>query len=440
MITHDETDIAVVGAGPAGLMAAIAAAQLGRRVCIIEQMSRPGLKLLATGGGRCNLTNELSESDFMSAFGRQGRFIQPALAAIDQAALRDFMGGIGVPTTVEEGGLVYPASHKAGDVLSAMWRRCEKLGVARRLSTEVAGLVTAGSAAGDPQASKTFIVGIQTSSGHIACRCVILACGGKSYPDLGATGSGYGLAEACGHSIIQPCPALTPLVAKDRWLARCAGVSLSNVRIWIDLPKQGKTGRTGDILFTHTGLSGPAVLDLSGDVVDLLESRQQVPLRLDLTGSFRTPLRGSVQGAIDDWAHRQGGRQILTLLSSWLPQSLATEVSRLAGADPVTPASQLSRGQRDDLAAMLTRLPLTITAYGGFDKAIVTRGGVSLKHVDPHTLASRLVDGLYFAGEILDLDGPCGGFNLQWAFSSGHLAGLCAARRLITQSTEGLEA
>jgi len=403
-------DLAVVGAGPAGLLAAIAAAELGRRVVLLEQLPRPGVKLLATGGGRCNLTNTLPPGEFPARFGRHGRFILPALDAFGPDDLRRFLHSLGVPTAAPDGLHVFPVSDSAADVQRALVRRARDLGVRLRLATTARALWI----------EDDTLRGIQTSSGRVAANAVILATGGKGYPDLGASGSGYALAREAGHTIVAPTPALVPLVTRETWPRELAGLALSPARVRIDLPGRPPAGIAGDLLFTHTGLSGPAVLDLSGDVAVLLRDRAEVPLRLDLAP--RTT-RAEWLARLDSWPRSEGRKTLRTLLAAHFPRALADLLCRLAGLDPATRPAQVSRPARRTLADLFTALPLTVTATEGWDRAMVTRGGVALKEVDPQTLRSRLVPGLAFAGEILDLDGPSGGFNLQWAFSSGHLAG-----------------
>jgi len=429
-------DLAVVGAGPAGLLAAIAAAESRRApgtgtaravaggIVLLEQLPRPGVKLLATGGGRCNLTNTLPPDEFPARFGRHGRFILPALAAFGPDALRRFLHSLGVPTAAPNGLHVFPVSDSAADVQRALVRRARELGVRLRLATTARALWIEGDA----------LRGLETSRGRVAANAVILATGGKGYPDLGATGSGYALAREVGHSIVEPTPALVPLVTRETWPREIAGLALSPAHARIDIPgrppafapgapglRRGKrAGITGDLLFTHTGLSGPAVLDLSGDVAVLLSDRAEVPLRLNLAP--RTT-RAEWLARLDSWPLSEGRKTLRTLLAAHFPRALADLLCRLAGLDPATRPAQVSRPARRALADLLTALPLTVTATEGWDRAMVTRGGVALKEVDPQTLRSRLVPGLAFAGEILDLDAPSGGFNLQWAFSSGRLAG-----------------
>ena len=404
-------DVAIVGAGPAGMMAAIAARQAGASVALCEQLDRPGVKLLATGGGRCNATNTATAEAMMAAFGRQGRFMAPALEALSSRALREFLEQLGVPTSCPDGFHVYPSSNSAQDVQHALWKRCEALGVRIILKARLKGIEI--DTDGDGKR-------VATSEGILRAPAVILCTGGRSHPRLGATGEGLEIAAALGHTIVPTTPALAPLTTSETWPARCAGVSLGPVRMWIDLPGQVKAGWRGDLLLTHTGVSGPAVLDASAQVATLLGRHKKVPVAVDLTpgvalGQWRTRL--------DQWGHSEGAKMLRSLLAGHLPAALARQLCLLAGLEADARAAHVPRAARDRLALLIKALPLTVVGVEGFGRAMVTRGGVSLREVNPRTLESKKVPGLFFAGEILDLDGPSGGYNLQWAFSSGYLAG-----------------
>lgn len=413
-MTPDSFDVIVVGAGPAGLMAAIFAASAGRRVGLCEQMPRAGMKLLSTGGGRCNITNTLDRGPFMAAFGRQGRFMEPALAQLTSQDLRDFMAGLGVPTIAPDGFHVYPASESAADVQQALLREATRRGIALMLDTKVEALRTEDHA----------VRGLETNRGFIGAPRVILACGGKSYPKLGANGSGYALAAQAGHTIVEPLPVLVPLATREEWPGRCAGISLPGVEAWIDLPRVRQTRLSGGLVFTHHGVSGPPILDLSREAIPLLHKNGHVPIRIELLPGRTSAAWLELFAA---WQHDQGRRMVVRLLGELLPARLAETLAAVATVDTSVCAAEFARPAREKLAELLSACPLTVTGAGDFDDAMVTRGGVRLRDVDPHTLQSRITRGLFFAGEILDLDGPCGGYNLQWAFSSGRLAGAAAA-------------
>jgi predicted Rossmann fold flavoprotein len=397
-------------------MAAIAAGTAGAKVVICEQLDQAGTKLLATGGGRCNLTNTLADSDFMSAFGRHGRFMAPALSIVDSASLRRFFEELGVPTTSEDGMHVFPASNSAADVRGALVGKMRQLGVTTLYGTRIRKLAI----------DHNRIQGLQTSAGKIVTGSVILAAGGLAYPSLGGTGDGLELARAAGHAIVKPLPALAPLVTLEDWPRQLAGVSVGPVRITIALPGQSKSGVQGQMIFTHRGISGPAALDISSQIATLLERHKPVPLKIDLTPSIS---HSQWIERLDQWHSTRGNALLRTLIAKELPAALAFAICSQAGLGPILKAAQADKAQHRRLATMLTALPLNVTATEGFAQAMVMRGGVDLKEVDPRTLQSKLVNGLYFAGELLDLDGPCGGYNLQWAFSSGALAGNAAAHR-----------
>jgi len=409
--SESEFDLAVVGAGAAGQVAAIAAARTGQRVVLVEQMPKCGMKLLATGGGRANLTRMLSDREIQTAFGRQGRFIGPALEHLGPHALREFFATLGVDTVADETGRVYPETHKATTVQHALTRQLERLGVDVRCRCGATSLWI-----DDGQ-----LRGLHTEAGAIAAGRVLLACGGKSWPTLGGTGGGYALAQQAGHTITPLLPGLAGLVSKEQWLVKLAGVALRDARLWIALPKQSKAGLTGDVLFTHRGLSGPAAIDLSGDIAQLLPRHNPVPVQMELVAG-----KGVAHWAeaMDAWRRDDGKKQVAKLLrqQGQLPASLVKVLFSQAQLDDQLTAAQLPGAGKTKLANLLGRLEIPVTRTEGFDSAFVTRGGVKLKEVDPHTLESRLLPGLSLAGELLDLDAPTGGLNLQWAFASGHLA------------------
>ena len=450
-------EIAVVGAGAAGMMAAIAAAEASgldrpgavvrgvgslpaaagrnhapRRLLVLEQLGKPGAKLLATGGGRCNLTNTLEAREFMARFGRGRQFIRHAIAALDGEALRTFFRGLGVETVCPDGMAVYPATQSAATVQRALYDRCLELGVQFRFGAVVKDLWVDGG----------VLRGLAMDGGRIDAPRVIVAAGGRSYPSLGGTGGGYELARRGGHTIVPLTPALVDLKTRETWPRECAGISLSPARVRIDLPGAAKTGITGDVLFTHEGLSGPAVLDLSSDVGEFLEDaethretdaetrrhgdaeRSDVPIRLEMLPGT-TPAQWRTR--LEEWRQRQGPRTVRSLVGESLPARLAGVICDLAGVGPGAKAAHLGGRERHQLVNLLPGVRLTVVGTGGFDSAMVTRGGVDVREVDGRTMQSRRLRGLYFAGEVLDVDGPCGGFNLQWAFSSGRLAGLSAA-------------
>jgi len=409
------TSVTIIGAGPAGLMAALAAAEHGATVTVCESLPRPGAKLLATGGGKCNLTNILAPFDLAMRFGRQGRFLLPALAALPPDALRQWLAAHGVPTTVTDGFHVFPVSQRAGDVLAALLENCRTRNVTIRTDCPVTEL----------QLRNGAVTGVLDNDGPHPADRVILAAGGKGYPALGGRGAGYELARQAGHELVEPTPGLVGLQTAETWPGTCTGISFADSTVTIALPKYRQLPGRGELLFTHHGISGPAVIDLSAEVGVLLRKH---PAGIPLTLHLRTDCSPDWWNTeFDRWQREDGKKHLVNLLSPHVTHAVAEALCAAAGNIAHRKAAEFTAAERENLTRMLTAAPVTAIGSDGWEKAMVTRGGVSLKKVDPNTLQSRLVDGLYFAGEVLDLDGPCGGFNLQWAFSSGWLAGTSAA-------------
>ncbi|MDD5678660.1 MAG: NAD(P)/FAD-dependent oxidoreductase [Kiritimatiellae bacterium] len=413
--------VAIVGAGPAGLMAALIAARAGERVVVFEKLPEPGVRLLATGGGHCNFTNTLATDDFVRRFDAKRRFVAPAIKALNANRLRLFFEELGVASHSPDGFHVLPVSDSARSVRDALLQACRKLHVEFRFNGRVANL----------QIDRGHVTGILTSHGTEPAARVVLAAGGASYPNLGGGESGFRLARLAGHTIMPLCPALVPLVARETWPAALAGVTLP--RVAVSLACQGEarvagaahaagathTTATGSLLFTHQGISGPAVLDVSGRVSSALMTRKAVSVMIDLVPDRMIE---TWQAHIERLRKEHGAKTVLSVLASILPAALAKVVLEHVDVPVATGVARLSREQSRKLIMAIKHLPLTITATEGFGKAMVTKGGIDLAEVCPRTLESKRVRGLFFAGEILDVDGPCGGFNLQWAFSSGFLA------------------
>ncbi len=407
-----DRDVVVAGGGASGLWAAAAAAAAGARVLLLEKLGRPGVKLCATGGGRCNLTNASSAADFMARFGRRGRFMAPALDALDSQSLLAGLERMGVPCVMSDGFHWFPASGRARDVRDALEKRAVELGVA----------VAAGLPARALELRAGRVAGVRTSKGFVAAPAVVIATGGLAYPSLGASGDGYGLAESAGHDLKAPVPALVPLVAAESWVGECAGVVLDSAAASVAGP--GRRARAeGAVLFTHRGLSGPAILDISGDVSEILARRGNATVRINM---FPGEDPKAIAARIRSWRAERGGTAVVRLLDEMMPRKLAHALADLAGLGDAK-AAAMSRAGESKLADLLCGMEIGIAATEGFDKAVITRGGVDLRGVNPETLGSRIAAGLFFAGEVLDIDGPCGGYNLQWAFSSGRLAGASAA-------------
>jgi len=420
--------VIVIGAGPAGLMAAGQAAEQGATVLLLEKMDRPGRKLRITGKGRCNLTNVAPLSDFIAHFGPNGRFLRQAFSRFFTPDLVAFLQGLDVPTVTERGGRVFPASQEATDVVDALVRWVRERGVTLRARSQVEHLLVEGARITGVRMARNQVSsekpGSPDSERLYRADAVIVATGGASYPATGSTGDGYRLAESVGHTIVPIRPALVPLETAGNVAPRLQGLSLRNVavRLWVDGKKQGEL--FGEMLFTHFGLSGPTVLSLSRQAVDALHLGRRVSLSIDLKPALdERKLDARLLRDLD--AH--GKQQFRTLLKGLLPRKLIPVCPDLTGIPPEKLAHQITAQERKRLRAWLKDFRLQVTGHRSFREAIITAGGVDTREVDPRTMASRLVEGLYFAGEILDVDADTGGYNLQAAFSTGWLAGRSAA-------------
>lgn len=390
------------------MVAAISAARLGRSVLICEKSPSLGRKLLASGGQRCNLSNTLSSEEFMERVGRDGRFMGPALARLGGPKLREFFHGIGVQTVVHDGFRVWPETRKSSTVLAGLVAELERLQVEQAMDCTVQETSFDGEA-----------FEIVHDRGRVRSRELVIATGGLALPKSGAAGAGYGFAQSFGHKTTPRFPAGVPLLCAEDWTARCTAHTIGKAHLQVAIKKYARIARTGDLIFTKTGLRGPVVLDISREISSILEKVDEVPISMNLC---RGKNQEDWQQLFKDW---RGGKDtpLAERMSPVLPLELAEVMCELAGVDPKMSVNALKGEARDELIRILVKTPLTITGTTGYDGAFVTRGGVKLKEVRPETMESKLQPGLYLCGEVLDLDGPCGGFNLQWAFASGFLAG-----------------
>jgi predicted Rossmann fold flavoprotein len=403
-------DLIVVGSGAAGMIAAITAARAGKSVLLLEKLSKIGAKLKATGGGRCNLTNTLDNETFMSHFGRDGRFMTPALDALDHKALISFFKDIGVESHAPDGYRVFPITHNASTIITAMEEEMQNLGVEVLCSQKVETLEHDG----------MKITGVRTQNDVFYAHNVVLATGGMGYPVLGAEGDGYPMAKSVGHKVTELFPAMMPLKVKEKWVENCRADTIAKVAMHVDMKKYKKLSAMGDLIFTKDGIRGPVVLDFSREITPLLSKFDEVPVLANLTkGLNEEQIREHLKKEITKDPHRN----TLEIMQTLLPTSVSIELCKLAEADTTLGWNKLAGSARDKLIKLLAWTPLTINGHDGFKMAMITRGGISLKEIDPYTMQSKKLNGLYFCGEIMNLDGPCGGYNLQWSFASGFLAG-----------------
>jgi predicted Rossmann fold flavoprotein len=401
-------DVVVIGAGAAGLLAACRAAERGRRTLLLEKNRRPGVKILMSGGTRCNITHATDNWGIVEAFGPHGKFLHSALAALSVEATVDLFESEGVATKVEETGKVFPVSNKAADVLDALLRRLQRSGAILALGEPV--LDAARAEAG---------FALKTPSRTIFASRVILTSGGQSYPGSGTTGDGYRFAAALGHTIVAPRPALVPLRVGAAWVAGLRGITIPDVVARVVEPGKVLASRRGSLLFAHFGLSGPVVLDVSR-VVSGRTELAGIALELDLLPGLKEP---DLDEFLRTAALASGKKQLASIVPEALPRRLAEALLVQAGLPADRKAAALSRPDRAALVRALKHQTLPITGTLGFGKAEVTAGGIALEEIDSRSMRSKRVPELFVAGEVLDVDGPIGGYNFQAAFSTGWLAG-----------------
>ena len=414
-------DISVVGGGPAGMMAAIRAGGMGSGAVILERNAVLGRKLLITGKGRCNITNTAPIEVFIDRFGRQGLFLRTAFRGFSNDDLSGFFHSLGLGLREERPGRVFPETDSSRSVLDALKEALTRNGADIMYDSRVTGIV---------KEKDAFRLGLARDKALMA-RKVVLATGGASYRITGSSGDGYDIAGRLGHTVTPLMPGLVPLRTKEKWVGSVKGLTLTNVRLTFKSGKSKIVSEIGECLFTHFGVSGPLVLDLSGHIVSMLEKSGSVRLFIDLKpGLSEEKLELRLRRDLE------AGRKahIDNVMKGLLPKNIIKIALGQAGVDPGREANQVRQAERRAVAKAVKALALTITGSLPIEEAMVTMGGVSTDEIDPKTMGSRLVPGLYFAGEIIDGGAPSGGYNLQQAFSTGRLAGESAARWLMKDS------
>ena len=406
--------IVVVGGGAAGLMAAAAAAQAGADVLLLERNEKLGKKLYITGKGRCNVTNACDTQDLFGQILRNAKFMYSAIYTFDNFRVMDFFEQNGTPLKTERGGRVFPVSDHASDIIRALSNALERGQVNVRLHTRAASV---------SKQADGFVVK-DTKGASFAADKVILATGGLSYPSTGSTGDGYGFAQHFGHTIQTLNPSLTAMVAKESYIKELQGLSLKNVRARIFDGAKLVYDDFGEMLFTHFGVSGPLMLSASAVVNDCLLSRH-LQLFIDLKPALT--IEQLDQRILRDF-EKFKNKQFKNALGALLPSRLIPVAVALSQVDAERKVHEITKEERKSLLQVLKNFPATLTGFRDFKEAIITRGGVLVKEIDTSTMESKLVKGLYFAGEMLDVDALTGGYNLQAAWSSGYLAGSSAAQ------------
>jgi predicted Rossmann fold flavoprotein len=413
-------DVLVIGAGPAGIMAAITAVKSGAKVILVERNQNIGKKLSITGAGRCNITNQTDIEEFIRNIPGNGRFLYSVLQNFSPNDLIDFFGKeLQVPLKVERGRRVFPDTDQAWDIVNALTRELKKVGVKLITETRVTQIKVD---------DGTQVAGITCENGRMMeAKSAVIATGGLSYPGTGSTGDGYRLVQAVGHTIIDPLPSLVPLESVEDWPKQLQGLSLVNVLVTSFAHGEKLEAEFGEMLFTHFGVSGPVILSLSRTIVPkILKEPGSVTIIIDLKPALS-------EMELDLRVQRDFGKYSRKIyqnsLDDLLPQKLIPVIIELSAIDHLKPVHQITREERLKLVKLLKNLSLKIARPRPIAEAIITMGGVNTKEINPKTMESKQVSGLYFAGEVIDVDGYTGGYNLQIAFSTGYAAGRAAAQR-----------
>lgn len=405
--------VIVVGGGPAGAFAAIAAARSGHEVTLLEKNEKLGKKLFITGKGRCNVTNACDMEELFENVTRNRKFLYSAFYSFDNQQVMDFFEQQNTPLKVERGNRVFPVSDHSSDIIAALQRELRRQKVAVRLHTNVQELAI------ENGAVKGVRLGTSSGGGILPADAVVVATGGCSYTSTGSTGDGYRFAEESGHTLVPVSPSLVPFTAQEDYVRELMGLSLKNVRAAIYQGKKLLYEEFGEMLFTHFGVSGPLMLSASSVVNDVIR-REPLQLYIDLKPALTEEQLD--KRILRDLTEAQN-RQFANAVAHLYPAKLTPVMVRLSGIAAERKANSITKEERRRLTELTRRFPVTLTGLRGFEEAIITRGGVSVKDVNPSTMESKKVPGLYFAGEVLDVDALTGGFNLQIAWSTGFLAG-----------------
>ena len=411
MLAKTRLDVIVIGGGAAGMMAALQAAWSGAQVVLLEKNEKLGKKIYITGKGRCNVTDACDMEDFFKQVPRNSKFLNAAVRQYGYEDVVSLLKMLGTETKIERGNRVFPISDKASDVTRAFARGMKDAGVQAFLNTGVSHVL---------KEEGGFAVALERG-GTLHAKTVIVATGGLSYPSTGSTGDGYAFAKENGHTVTKLCGSLVGLTIDEKWPKLLMGLSLKNVRVSAQMGKKKIYDELGEMLFTHFGVSGPLIIELSSHMP---EDFSAVSVSLDMKpGLTHEQVDLRLQREFQENVRKQLSSVLVTLM----PARMGPVFAELCGLSPDQPINQITREQRAEIAKNLKALPLPVTGTRPIEEAIVTRGGVEVKEVSPSTMMSKLCDGLFFAGEVLDVDAHTGGFNLQIAFSTGALAGRSAA-------------
>lgn len=411
----------IVGGGAAGMLASIFAAMQGMEVHVFEQNEKLGKKLFITGKGRCNFTNACATEDLFEAFLTNPRFLYSAVYGFTNYDVIDFFEGLGVKTKMERGGRMFPQSDHSSDIILSMERKMKELGVKIHLKSKVKKLVLDN----DGENDRKRVKGLELENGSlIQGEKILIATGGISYPSTGATGDGYRMAKEAGHTVTELMPSLVPMVTVEDYIPRMQGLSLKNVMLSVFDGKKCVFEEFGEMMFTHFGITGPLVLSASGKVGKLLK-KSYLTARIDLKPALTKEqldarLLREFEGAKN--------KQFKNVVDGMFPAKLLPVILEVGGVNPQKKVNEITREEREKFIEKVKAFPMTISGLRGFQEAIITKGGVQIKEIDPKTMESKKVKGLYFAGEVMDLDAFTGGYNLQIAWSTAHAAAVAAVQ------------
>ena len=410
-MTQSKYDIVVIGAGPAGLIAAIEASNSSNKVCILEKMHKPALKLKITGKGRCNITNNASLDEFIIRFGKNGRFLKYAFSEFFNTDLIKYFEKEGVQFKLERGERWFPVSDKAIEVADVLLKKVKSKNIEVITNSEAVAV--------KQSENNNFLITLKNKT-IIQTKKLLISTGGKSYPKTGSTGDGYKLATQLGHTITLLSPSLVPLETKGDIAKKLQGLSLKNINASIISENKKIAEQFGEMLFTDFGVSGPIILTLSQTAINILNEKKQITLLIDLKPALdHKKLDQRILREINEYSKQN----FKTMLKRLLPQKMIPVFIDLLQMEEDKQLSQINSDERKRIRMLLKEFKLDVCGYKSYDHAVVTAGGISLKEVNPQTMESKLMPGLYFAGEVLDLNGDTGGFNLQSAFSTGWVAG-----------------
>lgn len=403
-------DLITVGGGPAGMMGAATAARRGLKVILLEKNARPGKKLSITGNGRCNFTNFCDPESFLDNIVSNGKFLYASLNRLDNHSLVSFFNSLGVETKIEDDNRVFPASDRSEEIIKALQNYLRESRVEIRFNSAVKKVL----------AANNRVSGVITDDNNkVAGENVLIATGGLSYKHTGSTGDGFRMAKELGHFLVPPRPALVPLVVREKWVKQLQGLSLPNISVQAVLGERIIAEQTGELLFTHFGVSGPVILKLSSLINNCLPS--SLSLRIDLFPSISEAQLDLKLIEIFKKAH---GKYLKNALSDLVPQKMLPLIKVFSGIDILKQVDQITQEEREKLAGGLKRITLAVEGARPLNEAIVTAGGVDTNEINPSNMESKIVKGLFFAGEVIDVDALTGGFNLQIAFSTGYLCGV----------------